>query len=138
MTTRTSHKIHPENKSFLVELFIQSLENWKSFNNKVNFSSRSTTRINAGTEDAVKKLKVIGVGSVFRLSLVLGAVAGILVGFVLMVMDLIDHRFLEGFVTLLLAPVLYGVLGALVNALMAWIYNIVAERLGGIEITLED
>ena len=86
----------------------------------------------------MKKLKVIGVGSVFRLSLVLGAVAGILVGFVLMVMDLIDRRFLEGVVTLFLAPILYGVLGALVNALMAWIYNIVAERLGGIEITLED
>ena len=86
----------------------------------------------------MKKLKAIGVGSVFRLSLILGAVAGILVGFVLMVMDLIDHRFLEGVVTLFLAPILYGVLGALVNALMAWIYNIVAERLGGIEITLED
>jgi len=86
----------------------------------------------------VKKLKAIGVGSVFRLSLVLGAVAGILVGFVLMIMDLIDKRFLEGVVTLILAPILYGVLGALVNALMAWIYNIVAERLGGIEITLED
>ena len=86
----------------------------------------------------MKKLKAIGVGSVFRLSLVLGAVAGILVGFVLMIMDLIDKRFLEGVVTLILAPILYGVLGALVNALMAWIYNIVAERLGGIEITLED
>jgi len=86
----------------------------------------------------VKKLKAIGVGSVFRLSLVLGAVAGILVGFVLMIMDLIDKRFLEGVVTLILAPILYRVLGALVNALMAWIYNIVAERLGGIEITLED
>lgn len=86
----------------------------------------------------MKKLKVIGVGSVFRLSLVLGAVAGLLVGFVLMIMDLIDHRFLEGVVTLFLAPILYGGLGALVNALMAWIYNIVAERLGGIEITLED
>jgi hypothetical protein len=86
----------------------------------------------------VKKLKAIGVGSVFRLSLVLGAVAGVLVGFVLMIMDFIDKRFLEGAVTLFLAPILYGVLGALVNALMAWIYNIVAERLGGIEITLED
>ena len=49
----------------------------------------------------MKKLKAIGVGSVFRLSLILGAVAGVLVGFVLMVMDLIDHRFLEGVVTLL-------------------------------------
>ena len=86
----------------------------------------------------MKKLSSIGVSSVFRLSLVLGAVAGVLVGFVLMIMDMIDRRFLEGVVTLFLAPILYGVLGALVNALMAWIYNRVAERLGGIEISLED
>ncbi len=86
----------------------------------------------------MKRLRAIGVGSVFRISLVLGAVAGILVGFVLMIMDMIDHRYLEGAVTLLLAPILYGVLGALVNAMMAWIYNIVAERLGGIELTLDD
>ena len=86
----------------------------------------------------MKKLSSIGVGSVFRLSLVLGAAAGILVGLVLMIADFVDHRFLEGVVTLVLAPVLYGVLGALVNAMMAWIYNRVAERLGGIELSLED
>lgn len=86
----------------------------------------------------MKKLNSIGVSSVFRLSLVLGGVAGLLVGCVLLVMDFIDGRFLEGAVTLVLAPVLYGVLGALVNALMAWIYNLVAARLGGIEIEIDD
>ena len=86
----------------------------------------------------MKRISSIGVSSVFRMSLVLGAVAGLLVGFVLMIMDFIDRRFLEGVVTLVLAPILYGVLGALVNALMAWLYNQVAARLGGIEITLED
>ena len=86
----------------------------------------------------MKKLSSIGIASVFRMSLVLGAAAGILVGFVLMIVDFTDRRFLEGVVTLVLAPVLYGVLGGLVNALMAWIYNLVAARLGGIEITLED
>ncbi len=85
----------------------------------------------------MKRLKSISVGSVFRVSLVLGAVAGLLVGFVLMIVDMVDRRFLEGVVTLFLAPVLYGVLGASVNALMAWIYNRVAERLGGIDIELE-
>ena len=85
----------------------------------------------------MKRLKSIGVMSVFKLSLILGAVAGVLVGFVLMIMDMLDRRFLEGIVTLILAPFLYGILGALVNALMAWLYNRVAERLGGIEIELE-
>ena len=86
----------------------------------------------------MKKLSSINVASVFKMSLVLGAAAGILVGFVMMIVDLIDQRFMEGVVTLVLAPILYGVLGALVNALMAWIYNLVAARLGGIEVTFED
>jgi cation transporter-like permease len=86
----------------------------------------------------LKKLNAIGVSSVFRISLILGAVAGILVGAILLIMDFLDHRFLEGVVTLILAPVLYGLMGAVVNALMAWVYNRIAERLGGIEVSLED
>src|SRR5262249_19021889 len=85
----------------------------------------------------MKKLKSIGVKSVFQVSLVLGAVAGLLVGVVLLIVDLIVQRFLEGVVTLFLAPILYGVMGAMVNALMAFIYNKVAERLGGIEVNIE-
>ena len=85
----------------------------------------------------MKKLKSIEVGSVFRVSLVLGAVAGVLVGVVLLIVDLIDRRFLEGIVTLVLAPILYGLMGALVNAFMAKVYNLVAARLGGIEIDFE-
>ena len=45
---------------------------------------------------------------------------------------------MEGLVTLVMAPVLYGVLGAVVNALMAWIYNFVAARFGGIEVSFDD
>jgi len=86
----------------------------------------------------VKRLNSIGVKSVFRLSLALGAAAGFLTGFVLMVMDFVDGRFGEGMATLVLAPLLYGVLGALVNALMAYVYNLVAARFGGIEISLDD
>jgi hypothetical protein len=86
----------------------------------------------------VKRLNSIGVGSVFKMSLVLGATAGLLVGVVLMIVDFTNKNFLEGVVTLVLAPILYGVLGALVNALMAWLYNQVAARMGGIEISFED
>ena len=85
----------------------------------------------------MKKLKSIDAKSVFRVSLVLGAVAGLLVGLVLMVTEFIDQRYLQGIVTLIIAPILYGVMGALVNAFMAKVYNMVAERLGGIQIDLE-
>lgn len=86
----------------------------------------------------MKKLSSIGVPSVFKMSLVLGSVAGLLVGSILMLVDFFNSRFLEGIVTLIMAPVLYGVLGGAVNALMALIYNLVAERLGGIEVNFED
>jgi hypothetical protein len=86
----------------------------------------------------VKRLSSLGVSSVFKMSLVLGASAGVLAGLVLMVAAFIDGKYMEGVVTLVLAPILYGVIGAVVNALMAWLYNKVAERLGGIELHLED
>jgi len=86
----------------------------------------------------VKQLKTIGVGSVFRISLVLGAVAGVFIGLALMISAFMDRDYAEGVITLIAAPFLYGLIGAAVNALMAWIYNKVAERFGGIEITLEE
>jgi ABC-type sulfate transport system permease component len=86
----------------------------------------------------VKKLRAIGVGSVFRMSVVIGAVLGLVMGFILMIIDFTDKRFLEGVVTLFLAPILYGLLVAIGNTLMAWVYNLAAARLGGIEIYLED
>ncbi|HVO32850.1 MAG TPA: hypothetical protein VMU17_02985 [Elusimicrobiota bacterium] len=88
----------------------------------------------------MKQLRSIGVGSVFRVSLVLGAVAGLLAGFVLMIVDFTDpnHGYVEGIATFLLAPVIYGLLGALVNAFMAWVYNIVAARMGGIDVSFDE
>jgi hypothetical protein len=87
----------------------------------------------------LKKVKSLGIKSVFRVSHLLGAVEGALVGLVLMIADFLDNppRVLEGIVTLVLAPVLYGLIGAVINALMAWIYNRVADRLGGIEVEIE-
>jgi hypothetical protein len=86
----------------------------------------------------VKKINVIGVASVFRISLVLSAIAGFLIGVVLMIQDFMDHMMLEGVVTVVLAPILYGILGACVNAFMAWVYNAVSARIGGIEIEIGD
>lgn len=86
----------------------------------------------------MKRLKAIGVGSVFRVSLVLGAAAGVVVGLILFVIDLSNHETMQGVITLVLAPILYGLLGACVNAAMAWLYNAWSDRTGGgIELELE-
>jgi hypothetical protein len=85
----------------------------------------------------LKKLKSISVGSVFRISLILGAVIGFLVGFGYMIYDFFNRDFLEGILFLFLWPLLYCALLGFGNALVAWIYNRVAERLGGIEVEFE-
>ena len=42
-----------------------------------------------------------------------------------------------GFLLMLLAPVAYGLIGFLMTALACWLYNILANWIGGIEIELE-
>jgi hypothetical protein len=85
----------------------------------------------------VKRIKSLGVKSVFRLSLVVGSVAGLLYGVFLMIDDFMQHQYLEGIVYLFAAPFFSCILGACSNALMAMVYNLAAARLGGIEIDLE-
>jgi len=89
-------------------------------------------------EDELKRLNSIGVSSVFKMSLVVGSIGWYFGRACPDDHRFIDKRYLEGAVTMVLAPILYGVLGALVNAFMAWLYNLVAARLGGIEISFED
>ncbi len=45
----------------------------------------------------------------------------------------------QGLVALLflLAPFLYAIVGALMVAFMCWVYNMIAARIGGIEIELQ-
>jgi hypothetical protein len=85
----------------------------------------------------MKKLKSLDIKSVFRVSLVLGAVAGLLAGIIILITDLMRGDIFEGVLAFFLAPVVYSVMGALVNAFMAKVYNLVAARLGGIEMELE-
>jgi hypothetical protein len=58
-------------------------------------------------------------------------VVGVLVGLVNR-----DGATVGASLLLLAAPLLYGVLGFVVGAVAAWVYNRVAGRMGGIEIEL--
>jgi hypothetical protein len=86
----------------------------------------------------MKKLKTIGVKSVFVVSAILGSVLGLLAGFGFMVSDLIDHQYQFGILTFIFAPILYGFIFSVGNALMAWTYNRIAERMGGIEVAFDE
>ncbi len=45
----------------------------------------------------------------------------------------------EGLISLLfiVLPIFYGIFGFLMVALMCWLYNVVAARMGGVEIELQ-
>ncbi len=85
----------------------------------------------------MKTIKSLNPKSVFKVSLILGVVAGSIVGTIIMITDVIQGRIMEGVFIFFSAPVLYGVIGALVNLFMAKIYNLVSDRVGGIEVELE-
>ncbi len=86
----------------------------------------------------MKKISSIGVKSVFRMSLLLGSVAGIILGFSYMVYDFTERQYSEGIATMIILPIGYAVGGALVNAFLAWVYNRAADRFGGVEISFEE
>ena len=41
------------------------------------------------------------------------------------------------FLFFMLAPIFYGIFGFLMVALICWLYNVVAARMGGVEIELQ-
>ncbi len=41
------------------------------------------------------------------------------------------------FLVFIVAPIFYGIVGFLMVALLCWLYNVVAARMGGIEIELQ-
>lgn len=86
----------------------------------------------------MKRITQINVASVFKMSLVVGAAAGVVTGCAYLVMSLLEHNIREGILTMVVAPVLYGLLGALINSFLAWVYNRAAHAFGGIEISLDD
>lgn len=43
-----------------------------------------------------------------------------------------------GVILAVLAPIIYGTIGFLVGAISAWLYNLVADKVGGIEVLIED
>jgi hypothetical protein len=92
--------------------------------------------------ETMQKLARFGVLSLAKHLAVLYALMGllasgfaILVAFVQVVSDEIEQA-IASIVFAVLAPVLYAILGLVFGALFAWLYNLIAAKLGGIEVEL--
>ena len=91
-------------------------------------------------------VKKIGVLSLAKIQGIIGAVMGILVGIMFAFMGMVNALLgTEGaglgvvlsFSMIILAPIMYGVMGFVSGAIVAWIYNVCADRIGGLEIDLK-
>ncbi len=91
------------------------------------------------------QLKRFGVMSVARLYAVLMAVAGFIVGLFMAIISLISGMaansavlgFGLGLASIIVFPIIYAVLGFVCGAIGAFLYNVIAGKIGGIEIDFE-
>ena len=91
----------------------------------------------------VKMIKRMGVLSVAKVSAVTLAAMGLFIVLIVMLFgSLIGGAFgmmgEAGITAVIAAPIVYGILGFIFGALYAFIYNVSAGVVGGIEIELED
>ncbi len=95
-------------------------------------------------------LKRIGPWSCAKVSMVLYAVMGLLIGLVFSFVGLVAGSLgnasdlpagamaaLFGVGAVIILPIFYGVIGFISGAIAAWVYNLVAQFVGGVELDFE-
>lgn len=84
--------------------------------------------------------------SLAKIQGLIGAVMGLLVGIMFAFMGVINALLgTEGaglgivlsFAMIIFAPIIYGVMGFVSGAIVAWVYNVCADKIGGLEIDLK-
>jgi hypothetical protein len=97
-------------------------------------------------------VKRLGVFSVAKVSGILYAVMGFIIGIIMSMASLVIGSAFQGLENaplaafgvlfgagaVILLPIFYGLMGFVGGALMGWLYNIIAQYVGGIEVEFED
>lgn len=92
----------------------------------------------------IKKIGVSSAARIYGLTIAaIGAIIGIPYGLIALAFIGADNTglpFGSGFFLLIIIgiPIFYGIIGFLIGALFAWVYNLVASKVGGLEIELSD
>lgn len=93
-------------------------------------------------------LKKVGVLSVAKIYAIITAVTGLLVGIIFSVIGFVVQTLTPvaevttGFLALgafniIAMPILYGLMGFVFGALGAWLYNVLAKGIGGVELEFD-
>lgn len=89
--------------------------------------------------EATTRISHISILQASKVFAVLYAIMGLCYApFLLMAMFASDDLASVSLLLLFLIPILYGVIAFIFTAIGAWLYNQIAKRLGGVEVTLAD
>ncbi|VVB70698.1 Uncharacterised protein [uncultured archaeon] len=90
------------------------------------------------------KIKSLGILSCAKIGAVIGAVVGLLVGIMIGIIGTATGIKMGsallgslGWIAVILLPIFYGAFGFVAVAIEAFLYNLIAEWIGGIEMELE-
>ena len=91
---------------------------------------------------ALKEIKAIDIMSLAKMSAILSAIAGFIFGIFaaaglsMMAPTAGIPGFGFGILAIVAFPILYGIVGLICGAIVAIVYNLVAEKIGGIKIDI--
>jgi len=92
------------------------------------------------------RLRSVGVLSCAKIFAIIHAAIGVLVGFFVLIFGVVGAAIVPGqqklgmlgiVVLAVLSPVFYGVLGFVMGAIWAFLYNLAAQSIGGLELGLD-
>lgn len=88
------------------------------------------------TGDRMKEIKEIDILSLIKIQAVMMAVIGLIVG---VIMSLVLMRTLgpASLLAIIGYPIIYLVVGVITSAITAFLYNVLAARIGGVKIQLK-
>ena len=94
-------------------------------------------------EIEIKKLDILSVAKIYA---IIGAIIGFVIGIItaivvisgggIFMMGLGTMSGLAiaiGVLSIIIMPIIYGIIGFLVGLIFSWLYNVIAERIGGIK-----
>lgn len=93
----------------------------------------------------MKRLTRIDVMSTAKIYALMMAVFGLLLGAMLAIMNYFlptaaiepEATYKLGWSAIVIFPIIYGLMGFLSGALMAWLYNLLAAKMGGIKLEIK-